>query len=31
MFNFLGWGILVIYLFFAVGYGYFWFAKPEPA
>jgi len=30
MFNFLGWGILVIYLFFAVGFGYFWFAKPAP-
>lgn len=31
MFNPLGWGILIIYLFFAVGYGYFWFAKPAPA
>jgi len=30
-FNLLGWGILIIYLFFAVGYGYFWFAKPAPA
>jgi len=30
-FNLLGWGILIIYLFFAVGYGYFWFAKPIPA
>jgi len=30
MFNFLGWGILIIYLFFAVGYGYFWFVKPLP-
>jgi len=33
VFNFLGWGIVVIYLFFAVGFGYFWFAKPvdQPA
>jgi hypothetical protein len=30
-FNLLGWGILVIYLFFALGFGYFWFAKPAPA
>jgi hypothetical protein len=28
LFNPLGWGLLVIYLFFAVGYGYFWFKKP---
>ena len=27
-FNLLGWGILAIYLFFAVGYGYYWFARP---
>jgi hypothetical protein len=28
--NWLGWGIVVVYLFFAIGYGYFWFAnKPE--
>ena len=30
MFNLLGWGIVAIYLFFAVGYGYFWFVKPVP-
>jgi hypothetical protein len=30
-FNLLGWGILVIYLFFTLGFGYFWFAKPSPA
>ncbi|HSB67427.1 MAG TPA: hypothetical protein VLD65_12695 [Anaerolineales bacterium] len=30
MFNLLGWGILAIYLFFTLGYGYFWFAKPAP-
>ncbi len=29
-FNILGWGILAIYLFFAAGFGYFWFAKPAP-
>ncbi len=29
-FNILGWGIFIIYLFFAVGFGYFWFAKPVP-
>jgi hypothetical protein len=28
LFNPLGWGLLVIYLFFAAGYGYFWFKKP---
>jgi hypothetical protein len=28
LFNPLGWALLAIYLFFAVGYGYFWFAKP---
>lgn len=27
----LGWFALAIYLFFAVGYGYFWFAKPAPS
>lgn len=30
LFNALGWSIVVLYLFFAVGYGYFWFAKPVP-
>jgi hypothetical protein len=30
MFNILGWGILVIYLFFALGFGYFWLTKPAP-
>jgi len=28
LFNPLGWGLVAIYLFFAVGYGYFWFKKP---
>ena len=28
LFNPLGWGIVAIYLFFAVGYGYHWFARP---
>jgi hypothetical protein len=31
LFNLLGWAIVAIYLFFAVGYGYFWFARPVPA
>ncbi len=26
--NWLGWAVVVLYLFFAVGYGYFWFQKP---
>ncbi len=30
LFNFLGWGILIIYLFFAIGFGYFWFKGPAP-
>ena len=30
LFNLLGWALLVIYLFFAVGFGYFWFVKPSP-
>lgn len=30
LFNPLGWGLVAIYLFFAVGYGYFWFKKPVP-
>jgi hypothetical protein len=25
--NPLGWGVVVVYLFFAIGYGYFWFAQ----
>ena len=25
--NWLGWGIVIIYLFFTVGYGYFWFTE----
>ncbi len=28
LFSPLGWFIVAIYLFFAVGYGYFWFARP---
>lgn len=28
--NPLGWLAVVIYLFFAVGYGYFWVKKPQP-
>jgi len=28
--NWLGWAVVVLYLFFAVGYGYFWFKKPAP-
>ena len=31
LFNLLGWFIFAIYLFFAAGYGYFWFAQPAPA
>ena len=31
VFNLLGWGIVAIYLFFAIGFGYFWFAKPVPS
>ena len=28
--NWLGWGIVAVYLFFTIGFGYFWFAnKPE--
>jgi hypothetical protein len=30
-FNPLGWVIVAIYLFFAVGYGYFWFKSPASA
>ncbi len=29
-FSLLGWGIVIIYAFFAIGFGYFWFAKPAP-
>ena len=29
--NPLAWTVVVLYLFLAVGYGYFWFAKPAPA
>ena len=25
--NWLGWGIVAVYLFFTIGYGYFWFSK----
>ena len=25
--NWLGWGIVVVYLFFTIGFGYFWFTK----
>jgi hypothetical protein len=25
--NWLGWGIVAVYLFFTIGYGYFWFRK----
>jgi hypothetical protein len=25
--NPLGWGVVAVYLFFAIGYGYFWFAE----
>jgi hypothetical protein len=30
-FNWLGFGILAIYLFFTLGFGYYWFVKPVPA
>lgn len=29
--NWLGWAVVVLYLFFTVGYGYFWFKKPIAA
>lgn len=29
--NWLGWGIVAVYLFFTIGYGYFWFAKKPNA
>jgi hypothetical protein len=25
--NYLGWGVVAVYLFFTIGFGYFWFAK----
>lgn len=28
--NALGWGPVVIYLFFALGFGYFWLRPPKP-
>ena len=28
--NLLGWAIVAIYLFFAVGFGYFWVKSPKP-
>jgi hypothetical membrane protein len=31
VFNPLGWSAVIIYLFMAAGYGYFWFIKPETA
>jgi hypothetical protein len=30
-FNAFGWSAVVIYLFLACGFGYFWFIKPETA
>jgi hypothetical protein len=30
-FTALGWSAVVIYVFFAAGFGYFWFIKPETA
>ena len=29
--NWIGWGIVAIYLFFTVGFGYIWFAKKPQA
>ena len=31
VFNAMGWSAVIIYLFMAAGYGYFWFIKPETA
>lgn len=31
VFNAMGWSAVIIYLFFAVGYAYFWFIRPETA
>jgi len=30
-FNAVGWSAVIIYLFLAAGFGYFWFIKPEQA
>jgi len=30
MLNVLGWGAAAIYLFFAIGFGYFWLKPPTP-
>ena len=27
--NWLGWGIVFVYVFFTIGYGYFWFKDPD--
>jgi hypothetical protein len=31
LFNILGWSIAAIYLFFAAGFGYYWFVQPVTA
>lgn len=31
VFNEMGWSAVILYLLLAVGYGYFWFVKPETA
>jgi hypothetical protein len=31
VFNAMGWSAVIIYVFHAAGYGYFWFMKPETA
>jgi len=31
VFNFLGWSVVVLYGFLAIGFGYFMFAKPAPS
>lgn len=31
VFNAVGWSAVIIYLLLAIGYGYFWFVKPEAA
>jgi len=31
VFSAMGWSAAIIYLFFVLGYGYFWFIKPETA
>jgi hypothetical protein len=30
-FNAVGWSAVILYLFLAAGFGYFWFVKPEKA